>query len=52
MDNIINIIDTDNKSIILSNNLIEAKYKLSALEQKIIHLLLSQINLKESHFIL
>ncbi len=47
MDNIINIIDTDNKGITLSNDLIEAKYKLSALEQKIIHLLLSQINLKD-----
>lgn len=43
--NVISEIDVEKKNIVLSNDLIEAKYKLSALEQKIIHLLIAQIDL-------
>lgn len=43
--NIVSIIDVEKKDVVLSNDLIEAKYKLSALEQKIIHLLIAQIDL-------
>lgn len=45
--NIINTIDEKKKDVVLSNNLVEAKYKLSALEQKVIHLLLAQINFED-----
>jgi len=46
--NIINKIDERKKDIVMANDLIEAKYKLSALEQKVIHLLLAQIDLSDS----
>lgn len=45
--NIINTIDEKKKDVVLSNDLVEAKYKLSALEQKVIHLLLAQINFED-----
>lgn len=47
-NNIINKIDEKKKDIVIANDLIEAKYKLSALEQKVIHLLLAQIDLSDS----
>ncbi|MCX4361431.1 MAG: replication initiation protein [Mucispirillum schaedleri] len=46
--NIIDKINEKKKDIVLANDLIEAKYKLSALEQKVIHLLLAQIDLSDS----
>ena len=45
--NIINTIDEKKKDVVLSNDLVEAKYRLSALEQKVIHLLLAQIDLSD-----
>lgn len=47
-NNIINKIDEKKKDIVIANDLIEAKYKLSALEQKVIHLLLAQIDLSDN----
>lgn len=46
--NVINKINEKKKDVVIANDLIEAKYKLSALEQKVIHLLLSQIDLSDS----
>lgn len=44
---IVNEINKDKKHILFSNNLIEAKYKLGVVEQKIIHRVLTQIDMHD-----
>lgn len=44
---IVNEINKDKKHILFSNNLIEAKYKLGVVEQKIIHRVLTQIDIHD-----
>lgn len=44
---IVNEIDKNKNQVLCSNNLIEAKYKLGVIEQKIIHRILTQINIQD-----